>query len=47
MPDPPDILDSAENGGEGRQVLRGGVYGGSGSDAGRPAITHHFQYGGV
>ena len=43
MPDPPDILESAEYGGEGGRVLRGGVYGGSGSDTGRPATPHHFN----
>ena len=30
---PPDILESSEDNGEGRKVLRGSVYGGLGSDA--------------
>ena len=46
MPDPPDILESAEDGGKDGWVLRGGIPGFSGSDAGRRAIPHHFQRGG-
>ena len=47
MPAPPDILELDEDSGKGRRVLRGGVHRFSGSDAGRPAIPHHFQHGGV
>ena len=46
MPDPPDILESAENGSEGGRVLQGGFYGGSGNDIGIPTISHHFRCGG-
>ena len=46
MPNLPEILDSADDGSEGGQVLRGVVYGGFGCDSGRPAISHHFQCGG-
>ena len=46
MPAPPDIMELDEDGSEGGRLIRGGIYRGSGSDAGRPAIPQHFQYGG-
>ena len=46
MPDPTDILESDEGGGESSRVLRDGVHMCSGSDAGRPAFPHHFKRGG-
>ena len=45
MPDPLDILESADDGDEVRRVLRGVVHNFLGSDAGRPAFPHHFQRG--
>ena len=47
MPDPLYVLESAEDCGEGRRILRGSVHRCSEHDAGRPAIPHHFQCGGV
>ena len=44
--DPLDILDSAENGGEGGRVLQVGVHRCSESDTRRPSIPNHFQSGG-
>ena len=46
MPAPPNILESADNGGKRGRVLRGGVHGCSGRTAGRPTFSHHFQRGG-
>ena len=46
MPDPMYIMESSEDVGESRMILQGCVYRGSGSDAGRPTISHHFQRGG-
>ena len=46
MPDPLDILELAEDGGEGGRILRVIVHRYSGSDAERPAIPAHFQCGG-
>ena len=44
---PPGILDSAEDGGEGRSILQGGVHRFLGRDSGIPDIPNHFQCGGV
>ena len=46
VPAPPDILGSADNGCKGRRLLRIGVSGLQGRDAGGLAIPHHFQHGG-
>ena len=46
MPAPPGILESDEDGVKGGKLLGGGIHGCSVSDARRPTIPHHFQYGG-
>ena len=43
MTAPTDILDLAEDGGEGERILHGGAHRCLGRDAGRPAIPHHFN----
>ena len=45
MPAPPDILESAEDGGEDEGILRGGVNRCPGRDAVRLDIPHYFQRG--
>ena len=46
IPAPLEILESAEDGGEGGRVLRGGVHRCPWSDAGIPVIPQYFQCGG-
>ena len=46
MSSPLDLLEAADDGGKGGRVLRGGFQGVLRSDAGRPALPHHFQCGG-
>ena len=46
MSAPPDLLEATENDGKGGRELRSRFKGGSRSDAGRPALPHHFQCGG-
>ena len=43
MPDPLDILESSEGGGEGGRILWGGIHRFLGRDSWRPAIPSHFQ----
>ena len=42
MPNPPNILDSDEDGGKGGGILWGVVHRGLGVDTGRPDIPYHF-----
>ena len=46
MSAPPDLLDAADDGGKGGQVLLGSFKGGLRIDAGRLALPHHSQGGG-
>ena len=46
IPDPPKILGLAEDDGKGGRLIRVGVSGIQGCDAGGPSIPHNMQCGG-